>query len=97
MFQPEINLMHNRPFCRFTENDYQVLLFQFKDNKRAEQIFSNNYDPGDIAAATFSQDSAKVWSISPPDRQKMIEEVNSSKCHHNKFIQTHLYFDNDFF
>ncbi|XP_050309997.1 piezo-type mechanosensitive ion channel component isoform X2 [Anthonomus grandis grandis] len=64
---------------QFNDNDYQNLLNQFKDNKRAEQIFSNNYDPGDIAAAKFSWDSAKVWSISPPDRNKMIEEVNSTK------------------
>ncbi|CAH1133196.1 unnamed protein product [Ceutorhynchus assimilis] len=64
---------------QFNDNDYQNLLNQFKTNKRAEQIFSNNYDPGDIAAAKFSWDSAKIWSISPPDRNKMIEEVNSTK------------------
>ncbi|XP_066250610.1 piezo-type mechanosensitive ion channel component isoform X3 [Euwallacea similis] len=63
----------------FNPNDYQTLLNQFKTNKRAEQIFANNYDPGDIVAAKFSLDSAKVWGISPPDREKMIEEVNSTK------------------
>ncbi|XP_030761127.1 piezo-type mechanosensitive ion channel component isoform X3 [Sitophilus oryzae] len=64
---------------QFNDNDYQNMLNQFKDNKRAEQILSNNYDPGDIVAAKFSWDSAKIWSISPPDRMKMIEEVNSTK------------------
>lgn len=74
----DFNSLITNAFIRFNDNDYQNLLNQFKDNKRAEQIFSNNYDPGDIAAAKFSWDSAKIWSISPPDRNKMIEEVNSS-------------------
>ncbi|XP_048520923.1 piezo-type mechanosensitive ion channel component isoform X7 [Dendroctonus ponderosae] len=64
---------------QFNDIDYQNLLNQFRDNKRAVQIFSNNYDPGDIVAAKFSQDSAKVWSISPPDKEKMKQEVNSTK------------------
>ncbi|XP_060518446.1 piezo-type mechanosensitive ion channel component [Cylas formicarius] len=63
---------------QFSDADYQNLLHVFKDSKRSEQIFSN-YDPGDIAAAKFSRDSAKIWSISPPDRDKMIQEVNSTK------------------
>ncbi|XP_076270339.1 piezo type mechanosensitive ion channel component isoform X8 [Rhynchophorus ferrugineus] len=64
---------------QFNERDYQNMLNQFKDNKRAEQILSNNYDAGDVVASKFSLDSAKIWSISPPDRMKMIEEVNSTK------------------
>ncbi|KAL1491500.1 hypothetical protein ABEB36_012089 [Hypothenemus hampei] len=63
---------------QFNDGDFQNLLNHFKSNKRAQQIFSNNYDPGDIAAAKFSQYSAKIWSISPPDREKMIKEINST-------------------
>lgn len=54
------------------------LLKAYDDNKAA-LTFINNYEAADIAAVKFSNDSATVWTISPPDRQRMIEEINSSK------------------
>lgn len=38
-----------------------------------------NYLPEDIAAIKMNTDSANIWSISPPDKKRMLEEVNSSK------------------
>lgn len=40
--------------------------------------YINIYDYGDIAAVKLSFDSATVWSISPPDKERMIEEVRSA-------------------
>lgn len=46
---------------------------------KASETFIYNYEPGDIAAVKLSTDSGSIWSISPPDRKRMLEEINSSK------------------
>lgn len=56
----------------------KTLLHIYNKNKVAA-TFISNYEAPDIAAVKLSKDSANVWSISPPDRERMIEEVNSSK------------------
>lgn len=54
-------------------------MLSFYNNDKNALTFISNYLNSDITAITFSTDSATTWSISPPDRQRMIEEVNSSK------------------
>ncbi|KAJ8961206.1 hypothetical protein NQ318_008889 [Aromia moschata] len=45
---------------------------------KASETFISNYEATDIAAVKLSVDSANIWSISPPDRLKMVEEINST-------------------
>lgn len=49
----------------------------YEENKKAV-TFLSNYEAMDIVAIKLSADSANIWSISPPDEKRMIEEVNSS-------------------
>lgn len=49
--------------------------------------FLSNYEGGDIASVKLSSDSASIWSISPPDKERMIMEIMS-----RKFIDTFLLF-----
>ncbi|XP_065164464.1 piezo-type mechanosensitive ion channel component isoform X3 [Atheta coriaria] len=62
---------------QFTENDFNVMQQKYYTNQLASN-YINIYDYGDIAAVKLSFDSATVWSISPPDKERMIEEVRSA-------------------
>lgn len=64
-------------FFRFTSADYNQIMNLYDKNKVAISFISN-YEPADIAAVKLSTDSANIWSISPPDKRRMLEEVNSS-------------------
>lgn len=46
---------------------------------KVSEKFLYAYEETDIAAVKLSTDSANIWSISPPDRRRMVAEVNSSK------------------
>ncbi|CAG9835083.1 unnamed protein product [Diabrotica balteata] len=65
-------------------------IFQFNENQLVElkkiynayQVSENfifKYEAVDIAAIKLNTDSANIWSISPPDRQRMLAEINSTK------------------
>lgn len=67
---------------RFNQNQYAALLDVYRQHKGAE-TFIANYEAPDITAVVLSQHSANVWSISPPDRTRLIYELNSSKIQTN--------------
>lgn len=46
---------------------------------RVAQTFLSFYEHDDIAAVRLNGNSTMVWAISPPDLQRMIEDVNSTK------------------
>lgn len=48
-------------------------------NYKAAETFLSNYEAADVAMVRLSVDSANIWSISPPDRKRMVAEINSSK------------------
>ncbi|XP_049822868.1 piezo-type mechanosensitive ion channel component isoform X3 [Aethina tumida] len=68
----------NNSFNEFSEADYQQMLNAYSSNKAAISFISN-YLPSDISAVRLNTDSANIWSISPPDRQRMVEEIKSYK------------------
>lgn len=59
----------------------------YNGHKTSEK-FLYAYEEYDIAAVKLSTDSANIWSISPPDRKRMLAEVNSSKL-----LASHILFD----
>lgn len=86
----EINEKHFFPHLfvfRFSEAQLAVLNKIYEEDKRAV-TFLSNYQAIDVVAIKLSADSANIWSISPPDEDRMIEEVNSSM----KFNNTHTLF-----
>ncbi|KAK9887392.1 hypothetical protein WA026_022330 [Henosepilachna vigintioctopunctata] len=62
---------------QFHTSDYYDMLNTY-DTKRNALTFITNYEAADIAAVKLSSDSSNVWTISPPDRIRMIEEVKSN-------------------
>ncbi|KAG5890381.1 hypothetical protein JTB14_029746 [Gonioctena quinquepunctata] len=42
------------------------------------ETFLYNYEAVDVAAVKLSLDSANIWAISPPDRKRMVSEINST-------------------
>lgn len=63
---------------RFNEHELALLSTAYNGHKLSE-AFLYNYEAADIAAIKLSTDSSNIWSISPPDREKMLSEVNSCK------------------
>lgn len=47
-------------------------------NNKAALNFLQSYDHNDIVAITFVKQSAGYWTITPPERERMIAAVNSS-------------------
>ncbi|XP_043467298.1 piezo-type mechanosensitive ion channel component isoform X4 [Leptopilina heterotoma] len=62
---------------QYTEQDYKT----FKDiylQDRTAVTFLENYVNSDIAAVRLSGSSKKLWSISPPDRERLKNELESN-------------------
>ncbi len=62
---------------RFTESNLHKLQ-QIYLQQKTSATFISNYEGPDIAAVVISSNSANIWSISPPDRERMLNEVNST-------------------
>ncbi|XP_045471013.1 piezo-type mechanosensitive ion channel component isoform X4 [Harmonia axyridis] len=62
---------------QLNKKQYDEMLDVYGSNKPA-LTFITNYEAYDVAAIKLSTDSANVWTISPPDRLRMIAEVNSN-------------------
>lgn len=59
---------------RFTEDEMEDLKSLYNAYQVSEN-FMFNYEASDVTAIKLSTDSANIWSISPPDRNRMIEEI----------------------
>ncbi|GLG96580.1 Piezo-type mechanosensitive ion channel component [Gryllus bimaculatus] len=46
---------------------------------KGAQTFFSNYDYEDVAVAKFSHNASNIWTISPPDRLRLIDEIQSNK------------------
>ncbi|XP_063932118.1 piezo-type mechanosensitive ion channel component isoform X3 [Zophobas morio] len=62
---------------QFTESNLHKLQ-QIYLQQKTSATFISNYEGPDIAAVVISSNSANIWSISPPDRERMLNEVNST-------------------
>lgn len=67
----------NNSIFSFTEAELNKFKSSYK-NYKSSQTFLSNYEADDIAAVKLSVDSANIWSISPPDRKRMVAEINST-------------------
>ncbi|CAH1098787.1 unnamed protein product [Psylliodes chrysocephalus] len=62
----------------FTEEEMEDLKSLYNAYQVSEN-FMFNYEASDVTAIKLSTDSANIWSISPPDRNRMIEEIRDVK------------------
>ncbi|KAK7789716.1 hypothetical protein R5R35_007290 [Gryllus longicercus] len=63
---------------KFSEAEWNQLTTTYKSNRGAQTFFSN-YDYEDVAVAKFSHNASNIWTISPPDRLRLIDEIQSNK------------------
>lgn len=63
---------------QFTKNDWQKLNEPYKQDRTAV-TFLSNYEAADVVAFELGRNSTSIWSISPPDRDRMIDDISSSK------------------
>lgn len=52
---------------------------QAYSHSKAASTFLSFYESKDIAAVKLSRESASIWGISPPDRKRMLAEINSTQ------------------
>lgn len=54
----------------------------FNRKNRVAQTFLSSYEHEDVATVKLNGNSTMVWAISPPDLERMKEEVSSGmSCH----------------
>lgn len=69
--------------CRsFKEKNWDLLKKQYTRNKVA-LTFLSNFESDDVAAVELGANSTALWIISPPDLDRLREELNSSKHGHD--------------
>ncbi|CAL1685704.1 unnamed protein product [Lasius platythorax] len=61
----------------YTEDQYKILT-NINSTERSAVTFFENYIYSDVAAVRFSTFSRKVWSISPPDKNRLKTELTSN-------------------
>lgn len=59
-------------------NDYDRLSEVFRNDKLA-LTFISNYENVDIAAVYLGTNSTAIWIISPPDLERLIDDLQQSK------------------
>nr|XP_018904349.1 PREDICTED: piezo-type mechanosensitive ion channel component 2 isoform X6 [Bemisia tabaci] len=59
---------------KFTPQDWTKMASVYKKS-RAAQNFLSNYDWEDVGVVKLSVNSASLWTISPPGKQSMIEQL----------------------
>uniref|UniRef100_A0AAG5DE22 Piezo-type mechanosensitive ion channel component n=1 Tax=Anopheles atroparvus TaxID=41427 RepID=A0AAG5DE22_ANOAO len=46
-------------------------------SERTAMTFLSNYEPADVAAVKLGISSTSIWNISPPDRQRLIDDLKA--------------------
>ncbi|XP_055681362.1 piezo-type mechanosensitive ion channel component isoform X3 [Lutzomyia longipalpis] len=62
---------------KFTEEQWLMLNQPYKRDKTAV-TFLTNYEAADVAVVDLGPNSTSVWAISPPDLQRMREDIDST-------------------
>ncbi|XP_064455770.1 piezo-type mechanosensitive ion channel component-like isoform X2 [Ornithodoros turicata] len=59
------------------EGSWRILKTMYKSKTGAREFLSN-YDAEDVAVITVNGNSTGLWAISPPGRQKLMQQLNDS-------------------
>lgn len=60
------------------ENKWEDFLSPYQKDKSA-LTFLSNYEHVDVAAVKLGSNSTIIWNISPPDRERLVSDLNSSE------------------
>lgn len=63
----------NSSIIKYTEKNYEDLrkVYEIAVKDRAGVTFLENYGHDDIVAVKLSTESSKLWTISPPDKERL--------------------------
>ena len=62
---------------RFKEENWAVMKKLYKNNGKA-YTFLSNFEHVDVAAVTLGANSTSLWIISPPDLDRLIDDLEKS-------------------
>lgn len=62
----------------FTEKDWKKILKLYEKNPTAS-LFLEDYEAGDVVAVNFGTNSSSSWNASPPNAEKMINDIKSGE------------------
>uniref|UniRef100_A0A182LTJ0 Piezo-type mechanosensitive ion channel component n=1 Tax=Anopheles culicifacies TaxID=139723 RepID=A0A182LTJ0_9DIPT len=63
----------NNSIYGLTPNNWSNFTAPFME--RAAQTFLSNYEPADVAAVQLGISSTSIWNISPPDRNRLLNDL----------------------
>uniref|UniRef100_A0A182PCF5 Piezo-type mechanosensitive ion channel component n=1 Tax=Anopheles epiroticus TaxID=199890 RepID=A0A182PCF5_9DIPT len=63
----------NNSIYGLTPNNWSNFTTPFME--RAAQTFLSNYEPADVAAVQLGISSTSIWNISPPDRNRLLNDL----------------------
>ncbi|EEB17348.1 conserved hypothetical protein [Pediculus humanus corporis] len=75
----------NNTIYKYSEHEFDTITNMYKKNRDREAVtFLSNYQFDDVAVVKLSGNSTVVWGISPPDRELLLQEVESSESNSTK-------------
>lgn len=70
------------------QNDWDGLLRRYardKETGKTAITFLSNYEPADVAAVKLGSNSSTIWNISPPDKERLLQDLYDNKTLTSRF------------
>lgn len=65
-------------------NDWMAFENRYSKDKAAV-TFLSNYEPSDVAAVKLGSNSSTIWNISPPDKERLLQDLYENKTLTSRF------------
>uniref|UniRef100_A0ACB8FDU1 Piezo-type mechanosensitive ion channel component 2 n=1 Tax=Sphaerodactylus townsendi TaxID=933632 RepID=A0ACB8FDU1_9SAUR len=75
-YQPIFTMSAQQSQLQTLDREYSIFTKSFKENAALQ--FLENYASEDVTVAQLEGNSNSLWTISPPSRRKMIDELNNT-------------------
>lgn len=66
------------------QNDWDAFQRRYQSSKSAI-TFLSNYEPSDVGAVKLGANSSTTWNISPPDKERLLEDLYENKTLTSRF------------
>lgn len=74
----------NSDIFQLKMNDWDTFQRRYMKNKAAI-TFLSNYEHVDVAAVKLGSNSSTIWNISPPDKERLLEDLKANKSLTSRF------------
>lgn len=70
--------------AKLNTNDWENFMKRYSKDKSA-LTFLSNYEAVDVAAVKLGANSSTIWNISPPDKERLLEDLKENKTLTSRF------------